>query len=291
MWAKGFVRIIKKTAAEWQKDNAAQAAAALAFYTIFSLAPLLIIATGVAGIIFGNEVAQGELLGQIRRVAGPQAARLGHDAVENLSSGTKDVWGTIIGAVALFVGATTVFAQLHGALNKMWGIRPKPGRNILNLVRTRLIAFVMVLVVGLLLLALLVLSAVLSAAGKYVTQYTGGLRLAMQAADVLLSLGIVTLLFAAIFRYLPDARVRWRDVWVGAVLTAFLFTLGKVLLGIYFAYTTLASVYGAAGSLVILLLWVYFSAQILFFGAEFTYVYASQRGTPVQPARYAEPSG
>ena len=290
MAVKDSMRLLKNTAGKWQQDNAAQAAAALAFYTMFSLAPLVIIATGVAGIIFGNEVAQRELFAQIRRVAGPQAARLGYSAVENMSSGGKGVWGTVIGAVALFVGATTVFAQLQTALNRMWKIRPRPGQAMLNLIRARLTAFVMVLLVGGLLLALLVFSAVLSAAAKYMAQYTPGAKALMGVADVLVSLSVVTVLFAAIFRYLPDARIRWRDVWVGAGLTAFLFTLGKVLLGVYFAYSTLASVYGAAGSLVILLLWVYFSAQILLFGAEFTYVYASQHGTPVQPATHAEPA-
>jgi len=287
MRIKRFLDLLKETIRSWLSDHAGQAAGALAFFTLFSLAPLLIIAIGIAGIIFGSEAAQQELLDQIRFLAGEQAANLAGGAIEKFGGARKGIWGTVIGTVTLLFGATTVFAQMQSALNRMWNVEVKPGKPVRGFFRKRLISFGMVLIIGILLVALLLSSAFLSAMGDYIKEYLGRVNLIIRLSDIGISIVIATVLFALIFKFLPDARIRWRDLWAGALLTSFLFTLAKFLIGLYFSRTTIVNAYGAAGSLVVLLIWVYFSAQILFLGAEFTQVYARKYGEGIHPSGYA----
>jgi membrane protein len=279
---------IKETFVKWQADRAPQAAGSLAFFTIFSLAPLLIVAIGIAGIIFGNEAAQEKLLGEIRHSVGPDVSRLAKNAILNAGAQGRGIWGVVIGTVALIFGATTVFAQLKGALNQMWNVEPKPGKPIRGFLRTRLISFVMVLAIGILLIGLLVVSTALNAAGRHIEQFFGNMQSIMWLIDFGISFAVVTILFAVIFKYLPDVYIGWKDVLMGSLLTSFLFTVGKLLIGFYFSRSALASVYGAAGSLVILLVWVFFSAQIFFLGAEFIHVHARHRGNPFEPSENAK---
>jgi membrane protein len=207
-------------------------------------------------------------------------------AAQNRSTG---VMATILGTAALLFGATGVFGELQDSLNTIWEVKPKPGRGWRGLVQDRLLSVGMVLAVAFLLVVSLVVSATLAAVGTFVGGYVGALAPVWHAIDVLVSVAVLTALFAAIFKWLPDVHIAWRDVWIGAAVTAILFTLGKLLIGLYLGRSSVTSVYGAAGSLVILLLWVYYSAQILFFGAELTQVWANQYGSRVVPAANAEP--
>ena len=267
------------------EDQASTLGAALAYYTVFSLAPLLIIAIAIAGLVFGQEAAQGQIFEQLRGLLGEASAKAMQDMVQNANAKpATGVVATLIGVVTLLFGASGVFGQLQTSLNAIWDVEPKPGRGILGLVRDRILSFGFILVVGFLLLV----SLLLTAAVALVAQWFGGMLPAMEAlAQILnfvLSLAVITLLFAMIFKFLPDAKIAWHDVWIGAFITAVLFTVGKVALGLYLGKSGVGSSYGAAGSLIVLLLWVYYSSQILFFGAEFTQVYANRFGSHVAPA-------
>lgn len=291
MTFKEVGKLFAEAASEWSEDNAARLGAALAYYTVFSLAPLLIIVIALVGAIWGGQSgeAQARILDEMRQLMGPEGARMVGTMLENASRpGTGGVLATVLGVAALLFGATGAFAQLQGALNTVWDVRPDPERSgLMTLITTRLLSFGAILVVGFLLLVSLVLSAALSFVGDILTDITPRMQVLMRLLNLLLSLGVITLLFAFIYRYLPDVRIAWRDVWVGAVITAILFTLGKYLLGLYLGQSGTASAYGAAGSLVVLLIWVYYSAQIFFFGAELTEVYARRYGSKIRPSAYA----
>jgi membrane protein len=278
--------LLGTAASGWVADNALRLSAALAYYSVFSLAPLLMIAISVASLVFGEAAARGQISGQIKQLAGDRAA----DAIQMLVLSTrhKSLLATILGLVLLLFGASTAFGELKSALNTIWGVAIKPGRPLLTMVRERFISFTMVLGVGFLLLVSLILSAILAAIGSSMRNLLilpGGL---LQTADVLISFFVITLLFAMIFKMLPNVMLRLRDVWIGALCTAFLFTLGKFLIGLYLGTSGVTSYYGAAGSIVIILLWVYYSACILFFGAEFTKAYACKYGSGVVPDKRAE---
>jgi membrane protein len=233
---------------------------------------------------------RGQLDDQIRGLLGQDAARavqgMVQSATDHPSSG---VVATVLGTAALLFGATGVFGELQDSLNTIWEVKPKPGRGWRGLVQDRLLSFGMVLTVAFLLIVSLVVSTLLSGVGKFVGGYVGALEPLWHAIDVLVSVAVLTVLFGAIFKWLPDVEVTWHDIWIGAAVTSVLFTIGKLLIGLYLGRSSMTSVYGAAGSLVLLLLWVYYSAQILFFGAELTQVYANQYGTRVVPAANAEP--
>ena len=279
--------LLKQSASEWSSDGASVLAAALAYYTIFALAPLLIIVISVAGLVFGQGQARQELLDQISQTVGSDAAGVIGTMLTNTSEAGSGILATVIGAAILIVGATGLFAQLQNALNKVWNVKPKPSAGILHMITVRLLSLGMVLVIGFLLLVSLLLSAALSVISGYFQGLLPGGDTIWQVINFLLSIFVITLLFALIFKYLPDVKIAWRDVWVGAFVTALLFSLGKFLIGFYIGTSSASSTYGAAGSLVVLLLWVYYSAQILLFGAEFTQVYGRRFGSAIQPADYA----
>lgn len=281
--------LLKETVSEWTEDGAPRLGAALAYYTVFSLAPLLIIVLFIIGLIWSGEtsVARERILAQVQGLTGPDGAQMIETMLESTRPGNGGGLATLLGVVALIFGATGVFVQLQNALNIIWDVVPKPGRGIRGFLATRLLSFGVVLVIGFLLLVSLLLSALLSALDTLTSGVTPLTQFLFQVLNLIVSVGIITLLFAMIFRYLPDVEIEWRDVWVGAAITAVLFTLGKWGIGVYLGNSSTASTYGAAGSLVVLLLWVYYSAQILFFGAEFTQVYARHHGSHIRPADYA----
>ncbi len=273
----------KETAKEWSDDDASRLAAALAFYTLLSLAPLLVIIVALAGMVLGQDAARGKLTAELAGVVGSEAAKGIEAVLASAKSPTGGLVGTVVGGVVLLVGASGVFGELQFALNRIWEVKAKPGRGILGEVKDRFFSFTMVLGVAFLLLVSLVLSAMLSAIGRSFTDLLPGGEIVWQVVNFGASFAMVTALFALIFKYVPDVTIRWSDVWLGAAVTALLFTVGKSLLGIYLGKASFGSSYGAAGSLVVLVVWVYYSAQILFLGAEFTQVRARHRGRTLEP--------
>ena len=265
-------------------DQAPTLGAALAYYTVFSLAPLLVIAIAIAGLVFGHEAAQGQIFDQLRGLLGEASAKAMQDMVQNANA--KPATGavaTLIGVVTLLFGASGVFGQLQTSLNAIWDVEPKPGRGILGIIQDRILSFGFILVVGFLLLVSLLLTAAIALVAQWFGGMVPGMETLVQILNFILSLSVITLLFAMIFKFLPDAKIAWHDVWIGAFITALLFTVGKFALGLYLGKSGVGSSYGTAGSLIVLLLWVYYSSQILFFGAEFTQVYANQFGSRVAP--------
>ncbi len=282
--------LLKRTYAEWSEDRVPRLAAALAYYTTFSLAPLLIVLIAIAGAVFGAEAVRGQLDDQIRGLLGDNGAKAIQEMVQSATTNkSSGIVATILSVGVLVLGASGVFGELQDSLNTIWEVKPKPGRGLRGLLHDRLLSFGMVLAIAFLLIVSLVVSAVITGLGTFVGGRAGALAPLWHGVDVIVSIAILSALFAAIFKFLPDVEIAWRDVWVGAVVTSVLFTIGKLLLGIYLGRSSTVSVYGAAGSLVVLLIWVYYSAQILFFGAELTQVYANQYGTRVRPAPNAEP--
>jgi membrane protein len=285
-----MLSLLKQTASEWMEDDAPSLGAALAYYTVFSLAPLMTIAIAMAGFFFGKEAAQGQIFDELRVLLGEEGGKAVEEMVQSANAQpTAGVVATIISVIILLFGASGVFGQLQASLNKMWGVKPKPGRGVLGMIQDRLLSFGFTLVVGFLLLVSLLLTAGIALVADWLGGLMPGSETLAQILNIVLSLAMITLLFAMIFKFLPDAKIAWRDVWIGAFLTAVLFTIGKFALGIYLGKSGVASSYGAAGSLIVLLLWVYYSSQILFFGAEFTQVYANRFGSRVAPADDAVP--
>jgi membrane protein len=276
--------LFRDTAAAWWKHSAQRLGASLAFYTMLSAAPLLVIATAIAGFAYGKEAAEGKLVGDIRAMVGRDGAEVVQTMLAHAGEPTRGILATIVSLVVLLVGATGVFLELQAALNTIWEVKPKPSAGFLAGLRGHFAAFAMVLVIGFLLLVLVIASATLNALDNLLGPAAPE-RL-WHNLDLLVSLAVITLLFALIFKVLPEARLRWRDVWVGAALTAGLFTLGKYLIGLYLGSSGMGTAYGAAGSLAVFLIWIYYSAQIFFFGAEFTHVYAQRFHRP--PARLPE---
>lgn len=285
---KVIVQLLQETFKEWQEDKASRLAAALAYYTVFSLTPLLVLAIAIAGAIFGEEAARGEIVGQIEGLVGIEGAKVIQTAIENANQPDISSVASLISVAILLLSASGVFAQLQDALNTIWNVSTKPGRGIKNFVRKRLLSFSAVLGIGFLLMVSLIISAILSGLSTYARGLIPGADFLWQILDFALSLGIITLLFALIYKFLPDVKITWSDVWIGAFITAILFTIGKFGLGLYLGRGSFGSTYGAAGSLVIILAWVYYSAQILFFGAEFTQVYARRYGSKILPDQHAE---
>ncbi len=264
---------------KWSSDNALTLGAALAYYTIFSIAPLLVLVIAVAGLVFGRAAAQGEIVTQIQGMLGPAGAELIESMIQKASEPTSGVIATAISLVTMFFGASGVFGQLQGSLNRIWGADGSRRQGLKGQLQRRAASFSMILVIGFLLLVALALSALISGLHSVIDLYLTVPVQALSLTNLAVSFLIVTVLFAMVFKVLPDARVEWRDVWLGAAVTALLFTIGKSLIGIYLGRAGVASVYGAAGSLVLVLLWVYYSSQILFLGAEFTEVYSRRYGS------------
>ena len=272
--------LIKETGKQFWDDKAPRLGAALAFYTALSLSPLLLLVIALAGFVYGEEAARGEIAHQIRDTVGDEGAQAIQSMLASNKSSGKNTLMTIVGIATLIVGATGVFAQLQDALNTVWNVKPeRRSSGILGLLRDRLLSFAVVCGLVFLLLASLVMSAVLSAVGNWLGQHVSVSGWLLQLANQILSFVLTALLFALIFKLLPHVRLKWSDVSRGAIITALLFTLGKYLIGLYLGQAAPGSAYGAAGSFVVLLVWIYYSTQILLFGAEFTEVYARRFGS------------
>lgn len=280
--------VLKASFWEWLNDDTFRLAAALAFYTIFSLAPIILIATGIVGLVFERDIATEHLVAQARDLIGPQGANAVREVVESAKGIGRNPAAIALGVVTLFVGSTAVFTSLQSALNHVWDVEAHPDRSTIKiLLQVRLRSFALALVVGFLLLVSLVVSAVLSGLQEFLDRWLPGLPWLWQGVNEVFSFLLIAILFAMIYKYLPDVRITWRDVAIGALVTAGLFTVGKYLLGLYLGRLAVRSSYGAAGSFVVLLVWVYYSALISFFGAEFTQVYARRFGSRIHPNRFA----
>lgn len=284
--ARRAYRLIAETLRAWYDHDSPRVGAALAYYTAFSLAPILVIAISVAGLVFGQDAAREQMSRQLSDLLGATGAAAVDELLSNAHTRDGDVIATVLGVITLIIGASTLFAELQSALNRMWDA-PKPTRSgVLTLLRARFLSFAMVLVIGFLLLVSLVISAVLAG----VQLRLGGvvpIPVVAQGINLVASIAVSSLLFGLLFIVLPDVHVSWRDTYVGALVTGVLFSLGKLLIGLYLGRSALASTYGAAGSFVVMLVWVYYSAQLILLGAEFTRVYARRLGVEArqdQPA-------
>lgn len=283
----GLFVLLKESGQGWSRDNASLLAAALTYYTIFALAPLLVIAVAVAGAAFNDADVREVVLTEVGSEFGKEVQEVVLNLITNASKSEASRFATVASAVLLLVGASSLFANMQRALNMIWGLQPDPEAGILNIIRKRALAFAMVLVLALLLMLSFATSTIITAVGDRLFFWLPGIGTLLPQINYLASLVILTLLFALLFKMLPDAHVTWRDVLLGATVTTLLFTLGRTLIGFYLTWGSVTSTYGAAGSFVLILLWVYYSAQIFLFGAEFTQVYANKYGSRVRPTNYA----
>jgi membrane protein len=281
--------LLRDTAVEWYEDEAPRKAASLAYYTLLSTAPLVLFSIALAGIAYGEDAARGQVADQIAAVVGPQAANAVESVAQSAHKSDAGPLSSVVGILVLLFGASGVFGELQTAMNAIWGVKPKPGRGWKGVLRDRFLSFTMVLGVAFVLLVSLLVSAALAALGRFLSRALPGGEVVWQILNLVISLGVITGLLGLIFKVIPDVEIRWRDVWVGAAVTAVLFTLGKFLLGLYLGKSSFSSSYGAAGSLVALVVWVYYASQILFMGAEFTQVYARLFGATIKPSPQAVP--
>lgn len=279
------IEVIKQSFAEWSEDGAPRLAAALAYYTVFSLAPLFFIAVAVAGLVFAD--ADARVASQLGMMVGDDTAAFVIETAQQ-SGPTGGIVSTVIGIGVLLFGAAGLFGQLQDSLNTIWEVRPKPGQGLMAFIRRRFFSFGLVGGTAFLLLVSLIASTAVAAAVDYFSESMPGLAFLWQVLNFVVAAAAATGIFALIFKFVPDVQIRWHDVWPGAAFTGVLFTIGQIGLSLYLGWQADDSIYGAAGSLIVLLLWVYYAAQILFFGAEFTQVTATRRGRPLIPARGAE---
>jgi membrane protein len=272
--------LVKAAFSSWRDDYAPSMGAALAYYTMFSIAPLLLIVISTAGLVFGEEAVRGEIFGQLQGLMGDQGAIAVQGLLESVSEPKEGVAGTVIGTILLLIGATTVFGELQDAFDRIWRA---PGRDknggLWRLIKSRLLSFGIILGIGFLLMVSLVFSAAIAALGKWWGPFFANLELIATVVNFLVSFALMTAVFAMLYKFMPRVKIHWRDVWAGATVTALLFTVGKILIGIYIGKSAISSGFGAAGSLVVVLVWVYYSAQIFLLGAEFTWVYAHAHGS------------
>ena len=289
----GALAVLRETFAQWVASDAPTQSAALAFYTLFSMAPVLVVVVAIAGSVFGEAATRVEIERQISALAGERSAETVRQVLDEAARPQLRSWAGLAGALALVLGATAVFAQLQEALNAVWEVKPRPGRLVHNFLKKRLLSFGLVLAMGFLLLVSLVLSAALAAFGAYLQRSLTISTGVLDALNFAIFFAVISGLFALIFRLLPDAVIAWRDVAVGAVVTALVFSLGKLFIGLYLGRSGVASVYGVAGSLVLLLLWVYYSSMIILMGAGFTRVWSRRyrpRGVIPEPGAARAPS-
>ncbi|MEP4889745.1 MAG: YihY/virulence factor BrkB family protein [Aliiglaciecola sp.] len=280
--------ILRDTAKLWLDENAFSYAGALAFYTLFSLAPIVIIAVTVIGVVLGEDAAQGQIVAQFADIMGKEAAEVVERTVSQSRIEASGILPTLLGVGALMLGATTVFGQMQYSLNSIWGVTASPDRNgLFLLAKKRLFSLMVVLSIGFVLLTSLLLGVALRAVLNFTAEFLPFVELLLGSAEFIVSLGMIALLFATIFKVLPDVKLSWKDVMVGAMVTAVLFSLGRYGIAAYLAYTATASAYGAAGSVVIILLWVYYSSLILLYGAAFTRVHLLARGKEIVPRNTA----
>jgi membrane protein len=287
---KAVWRVIAQTVSNWTDVNPPHLSAALTFYTILSLAPLAVIFVAIAGFVLGRKAATGQIVAHIQNVAGPDAAKTIQTVIAHMTRGHAGLIATASGGLVLLFSASGVFGELRDSLNRIWRI-PTPGSGLKGMILYRVIAFSTVLGAGLLLLILLLATAFIRVANKYFTSVLPLPGALLEAANFVVTLAIVTLVFALLYKLIPDVRIKWYDVWIGAAVTALLFTIGKFLIGLYLTRATTASAYGAAGSLVIFMVWLYYSGQIFFLGAEFTRIFSERHGSravrreaPAEPA-------
>lgn len=282
--------LIKSIFIKWLDDEPFQSAAALSYYTLFSLAPLFVISIAVAGFVFGREAAQNQIVSTIQGLIGQESAQAIQAMIQNANNRPKTgMISTLLGGVVILFGAGGVVGQLQTSLNAIWGVQALPDSGgVRDFIRKRFISFAMILAVGFLLLVSLAVSAFISGLTQFIGSLVGGAALIAHLLDIVISFGLITLLFAMIYKFLPDVQIQWKDVWTGAALTSILFTIGKLLIGLYLGSSGVTSIYGAAGSLITVLLWVYYSSLIFLLGAEFTQVYTSTYGSGVVPTENAE---
>ena len=280
--------LLRATMSDWYEDRAQRIGAALAYYTIFALAPGLVIVMALAGLMLGPG-AESQIIEQIRELIGKQGAAAIEATIRSARNETLGATGTALALIPLVFGLWGVFGELQDGLNTIWGVTPKPGRRIRDILKERFWSFAMVVGIGFVLLVSLVLSAWLAAVGTYVGSLLPAPATGLEALNFVISFVVITGSFALIFKLLPDVKIAWRDVWLGAAVTSLFFTVGKFLIGLYLGKSAVASAYGAAGSLVIIVVWVYYSAQILLFGAEFTKVWTKRRGFGFVPEQTAVP--
>jgi membrane protein len=279
--------VMKRALVGWWNDNVPRLGASLAYYTLFALAPMLVVAIGIAGLAFGRDAVRGEIVSQIQGLVGREGALAVQAMLQGAAKRSSSVLATAIGLITFFLGATSAFLELQTALNAIWRVKPAPGAGIKEFVLQRLISFGLVIGVGFLLLVSLLVSAALAALNRYMGNAFPALTILWEAANVLVSLGVITLLFAMVYKVLPDVELRWRDVWIGALVTAGFFSIGKHLIGLYLGTSSVASSYGAAGSVVVLLVWVYYSSQVVLLGAEFTRHWVEQFAGEPAPMKHA----
>jgi len=274
--------LLKKSFWAWMNENALEWGAALAYYTAFSIAPLLVIALTITGVFYEGD-SLSYVHDQNSGLVGANAATATIGAIRSIRSSNSGTYASVISVLMLLVGASTVFGQLQNVLNRIWGVQPKPGHFWQDLLKQRILSFAMVIGVGFVLLVSLILSALLALVTDYLSHLLPGAGIVWQLFDTVFSFSLITFLFAAIFKIVPDVDIHWRDVWLGAVFTAALFVIGKTAIAYYLGRSGVESAYGAAGSVLVLLAWVYYSSQILFFGAEFTKLHAEERRASVKP--------
>jgi membrane protein len=284
--------IFRRALAGWWNDEVPRLGASLAYYTLFSLAPILVIAIAIGGLVFGEEAVRGELVGQIQGLLGRRGAEGVQSLLEGAAQPASSIAASAAGIVTFFVTSTGAFLELQTALNLIWRVKPSSSGSFFKaLVMQRLISFALVVALGFLLVTSLVVSAGLAAIHKYMGDTFPGVLVLWEALNVVVSLGVITMLFAMVYKVLPDVKLAWRDVWVGGLVTAGLFTIGKLVIGLYLGTTSVASTYGAAGSVIVILVWVYYSAQIVLLGAEFTREYVETFGRRPPPEEFAEEDG
>jgi membrane protein len=282
-------QIVKQVFKEFSADNILKYSASLAYYTVFSIAPLLVVITSSFGWLFGKEAVQGQIYQQLNKLIGSNAAIQIQDMIKNVHLSGNNFIGTVISIVLLFIGATSIFGEIQDSINKIWGLRIKPKRAWWKLIITRLLSFSLILSLGLIMITSLILNALVAAFGNFMGKYIENYSVYfIQITDAILSLVVASFLFSLTFKILPDAKVKWRDVLVGGFITGLFFTLGKLGIGFYLGKSNITSLYGAAGSIIIFMVWVYYSSIILYLGAEFTKVYAKLYGERISPKEYAE---
>jgi membrane protein len=285
---KGLLAIFKNAFSGFSDNKLTRLSGSLAYYTVFSMAPLMIVIISLCGLFLGREAVEGKIYGQLAGFVGTDTASQLQDIIKNASVAGKSKMAAIIGVITLLVGATSIFAEIQDSINSIWGLKPKPKRGWLKIIQNRLLSFSVIVGLGFLLLVSLSVSTVIDGFSDKLTQQFPEIAvLFFYIVNVLITFGVTTLIFAVIFKVLPDGDIRWKDVMAGAMATAFLFMLGKFAMSFYISKSHIGSTYGAAGSLVVLLLWIYYSSMILYFGAELTKAYAIQYGSPIHPNAYA----
>ena len=280
---------IKKVFKEFSADNIFKYSASLAYYTVFSIAPLLVVISTLFGFFFGKEAMQGQIYQQLNNLVGSKAALQIQEIIKNIHLAHDSFFATVVGLIVLLIGATSIFGEVQDSINKIWGLRVKPGKAWWKLILNRLLSFSLIVSMGFIMLVSLILNTVVVAFGKFIERYVSSYSVYfIQVTESVLSFLIVGFLFSLMFKILPDAKIKWKDVLFGGFITAVFFTFGKLAIGFYLGQSNLTSLYGAAGSIIILMVWVYYSSIILYLGAEFTKVHAKLYGGKILPNEYAQ---